>query len=134
MEKLSSHFMGHLANFPFNSYRTDIRREYMLLFTPILALAAHCRRNVYTNGSTAFFRLGLLSFAYPAAKTASFQAQRRPMLLKTSAYKWHGEHHARLPQKSRVAENTGFRSGGMSLSNQHFCNVRRILDTNTRTT
>jgi hypothetical protein len=33
MEKLSSHFMGHLASFPFNSYCTEIRREYMLLFS-----------------------------------------------------------------------------------------------------
>jgi hypothetical protein len=43
----------------------------MLLFSPVLALTAHYRRNVYTNGSTAFFRLGLLSSADPAAKTAS---------------------------------------------------------------
>jgi hypothetical protein len=43
MEKLSSHFMGHLASFPFNSYRTEMCREYMPLFSPVLELAAYCR-------------------------------------------------------------------------------------------
>jgi hypothetical protein len=94
------------------------------------ALAA----KVYINGSTAFFRLGLLFSMHPDTQKASFQVQFRPMLLKTIAYKWHGEHHAQLLQKSRVAENTGFSSWAMDLSNQHFCNVERILDTNTRTT
>jgi hypothetical protein len=126
--------MGHLASFPFNSYCTKIRREYMLLFSPVLELRAGLSAKVYINGSTTFSGLGPFRSAHLANKKAQFKVQTWSILLKTNAYKWYGEHHARFAQKSRVAENTGFSSWGMDLSNQHFCNVRRILDTNTRTT
>jgi hypothetical protein len=75
MEKLSSHFMGHLASFPFNWYCTEMCREYMLRFSPVLGLAHRLRRKVYINGSTLFFRLGLFFYTKLAVKAASFQVQ-----------------------------------------------------------
>jgi hypothetical protein len=75
MEKLSSHFMGHLASFPFNRYCTEMCREYMLLLSPVLELAAPLRCKVYINGSTLFFRLGLFFRTNLAGKTALFQVQ-----------------------------------------------------------
>jgi hypothetical protein len=32
--------MGHFASFPFNLYCTEMRREYMPLFSPVLELRA----------------------------------------------------------------------------------------------
>jgi hypothetical protein len=99
-----------------------------------LELDTDLAAKVYINGSTAFSGLGLSFCVHPANKKAQFQVQASPMLLKTIANKWHSEHQTSWSQKSRVAENTGFSSWGMDLSNQHFCNVGRILDTNKRTT
>jgi hypothetical protein len=106
----------------------------MLLFSPILTLAAHYRVKRLYQWFNHILPFGTILNRASGHPERLISGASDPILLKTSAYKWYREYHARLPKKSRVAENTGFRSWGMALSNQHFCNVRRILDTNTRTT
>jgi len=71
-----------------------MRREYMLLFSPVLELRAWLPTKVYINGSTAFSGLGPFRSAHPANKKAQFKVQTWLILLKTSAHKWYGEHHA----------------------------------------
>jgi len=83
----------------------------MPLFSPVLALAADYRSNVYINGSTSFSGLGLFRSAHSVNKKAQFQVQAWPILLKTIANKWYQEHQVFWSKKSRVAENTGFRLG-----------------------
>jgi hypothetical protein len=65
----------------------------LLISLPNLELRAAQAAKVYINGSTAFFRLGLLFSMHPDSQNAPFQVQPHPMLLKTSAYKWYGKHH-----------------------------------------
>jgi hypothetical protein len=86
--------MGHFASFPFNSYCTETRREYMLLFSPVLELRSRLPAKVYINGSTRFSGFGLFRSAHPATRNAQFQVQAWPILLKTIANKWHSEHQA----------------------------------------
>jgi hypothetical protein len=86
--------MGHFASFPFNSYCTVTRREYMLLFSPVLELSAGLPAKVYINGSTSFSGLGLFRPVHPYTQKAQFQMQAWPILLKTIANKWHSEHQA----------------------------------------
>src|SRR6185312_13626917 len=94
MEKLSSHFMGHLASFPFNLYCTEMCREYMPVSLPFWYWPLTSSTKGYINGSAGSFGLGLFSSTHRDIMKAPFQVQNWSMLLKTIAYKWHSGRHA----------------------------------------
>jgi hypothetical protein len=76
MEKLSSHFMGQAASFPFARYRTEMCREYMRAFFLKCQVSAYAmNETVIPYGETVipmvhqhFCRLGRFQYQQSALK------------------------------------------------------------------
>jgi hypothetical protein len=108
MEKLSSHFMGHFASFPFTRYWTEMSREYMLLVSPFAPVQQFPWKRLY-QWFIRLIRVRTIQTRVSGRQNPSLKVQKRFILLKTNAYLWHPAAKSTTLKKSRVAENTGFK-------------------------